>query len=278
MRITSGVLTLGFANVIPVIVLVYLGIINVGGVVVSPLTHSILGALTAAMGLLFAWYAYRGVQASGSLRLLIIGTGVLLASLLELGHSLAAYTYVEWQQAFWYGRLSHLVVAVTFFLAGGLDERIYQAGRRAGAVIVTTLIALFLLALFALSTEVVLSRRLLESITQSEPVMRFLQLAAIILLSAAFIRFLYGAFVVRSEIALLFAVSIFLFTMSELTFAGIVRLYDLQFWVAHLWTFLGYFTFLVGILVASRTPHVEGLKTSVPPPMTRSPVGRAPKG
>ncbi|MBI4133384.1 hypothetical protein HY478_02100 [Candidatus Uhrbacteria bacterium] len=278
MRLTTGILTLGFTNVIPIIVLVYLGIISPDGTVPSPLAHSIVEALVAAMGILFAIYAFRSFRATGSLRLLIIALGLLIAGLLAVGHGVFQYTAVEWQRAFWYGRLAQLFIAVTLFLAGGIDERLVEKGNRASVLVVTVLLSLFLFVAFVFGAEMGLKYNLVTSVMQTDPAARFLQLASVILLATTFVRFLYGAFVIRSEIALLFSVGIFLLVMHDLTFASIMKLYDTHFWIAHVWKMLAYFAFLSGILVARHVSREESARTSVPPPTMQSPAGRARRG
>lgn len=258
MRLISGVTILGFTTIIPVAVLSILGILAPTNVFASPILHSILEGSLAVFGILFVFYAYHGYKASGSLRLLLIAGGLLFASFFSIGHSLFQYTPIEWQRAFWYGRAAQFFAAFILFLAGTLEERIISNIKRGETLVLT---AVFITAGFGFliwAIEYATRANLITAVTQADPTARFLQLASVVLLAASFIRFLHGAFIIRSNTTLMFSIGIFLLVMADLTFAITTSLYDGAFWMSHVWKVLAYLSFLSGILQAVQTAKMTG--------------------
>jgi hypothetical protein len=240
MKATNGVTIFGSAIFLPIFVLGILNIVAVGGVLVSPTLHTIAMLLIGICGVLASSYAFRGFREHGSRRLLLVGMGLLVGTILMVGHmflgegqlgTLAA------SRAEWHFRLGTLVLALFLFLAAGFHEKQIEASRRKSigtgmAVLVLVLIAGgWLLMGSAVENNILVA----ATVGRWTPLGRFMQLASIMFLTVAAIRYLHGAFLIRSEAALAVATGTVLVVMAEFSYATIRQPLDSFFWAAHLW-------------------------------------------
>lgn len=263
MKITSGITVFASSMFLPVLVLGVLSVGTVQGVYQSSSAHAIAQILVLLAGIAAWAVAMHGFTTTGSVRLLLIGSGFFGGSLLLALHGLLTTSVnghaggFEDAQAEWYSRLGMLLIGVFLFLTIGFAERnVKTSHRRLYAILMSAVVLLLVgggwwLGELAPHANIVVA----ASAGLWTPLGRFLQIASILLLVLAAIRYLHGAFLVRSEPALAFATGIVMLAMSELTYASAQVSYDSFYWMAHLWLVIGFFSFLWGSVAAQQAPH-----------------------
>lgn len=262
MKGTSGITIFASSIFVPVLILGMLHVGAVQGVFASLTVHSIAIVLIVLSGLAAWAVAMRGFLGTGSTRLMLIGTGFLAGTLLLALHGFFVAIMnqdsgIGGARAEWYLRLGMLIVGVFLFLTIGFAERTVRSSRRKLFSIILSLFAVALAVVgwwlggAATREHIVVA----ASAGLWTPLGRFIQIASILLLVLAAIRYLHGAFLIRSEPALAFATGIVLLAMSELTYAAVQISYDSFFWMAHLWIIMGFLSFLWGSMAAGQVPH-----------------------
>ncbi|MDO8435460.1 MAG: hypothetical protein Q7S89_02150 [bacterium] len=262
MKVKSGITIFGGAIFVPVLFLGFLQIGSDHGVFRSLPIHLILSLVMVVSSVIFWHYAVRGFAVSGSFRTLVIALGLLYAGVGFLSHGLLS-TFEVYEvnvgRSGWYEHLAGLVLAIVLLLAVGFSERFVKQGKRrstiaAAAFLLTTAIVT---SIIFVNTALQLGITVGSTVGQWTPLGRFMHVATIMFFTVAAIRYLYGAFLIRSEIALAFGTGIVLFAMAELTSGISVQEYDPAFWVAHLWYATGFLAFIWGGY-ASNDGHHEG--------------------
>lgn len=262
MRAVNGVSMFGAAIFIPVLVLGLLQIVGARGVAMPAIVHLVLTLVIVVAGVRFWRDAVHVFAVTGSIRTFVIAFGLLFGAVLMFGHAL----FSEWgilagnaDRAEWYARLGTFVVALALLVGVAVTERAVPLRERRPSAWTGGVIFLVLLGLAMALVE---GARMVDVSVWAiqgrwTPLGRFLQITSIVALTVAAIRYLHGAFLIRSEVALAFATGTVLLTMAELTGALAVTPTDAPSLVAHLWTAMGYLAFVWGGF-ASRVGHHEG--------------------
>ncbi|MBI4281066.1 hypothetical protein HY628_02635 [Candidatus Uhrbacteria bacterium] len=263
MKLLSGVTMFGSAIFVPVMVLGFLAIQAPTGIFYSPDIHFLIHGMIFLSAVLFVYFSLQGFRQTGSLRLLIISAGILLSALLLLVHSLSRFW--DGGRSGWYVWLGIVSAAFFLFLAVGLEERLVEARHRRWFLFgFFCFITLALFFSFILIERAMSSNILVEAtLNRWTPLGRFLQITSNVLLATASIRYLHGAFIIRSEISLLFATGIVLLTMSTLTLGQSYDEFDISFWIAHVWALFGYVVFGLGVYAASRSFQHGGIYAEI---------------
>lgn len=266
MRLSDAVNLFGAAIFVPVLVLGLLSIVSPYGVAYYPVLHMIIILVIMASGLLFAWYSVQGFRSTGSIRLLLLAIGLAWSAIFFIGHIL--FEFGAEGRAEWYDRIAVFIAAIFIFLAAGFMERWIDRVHRMHIIWLAVLLTVAGIGMSVILIESALGQHIMVQATLERwtPLGRFLQIVSVVLLTTASIRYLHGAFIIRSEISLLFATGVVLLAMSELTFAQVAGSYDIAFWASHLWKALGFLSFLFGVIVASRALHTGATETSAPLP------------
>ena len=261
MKVKSGITIFGGAIFVPVLILGFLQIGSAYGVFRSSPIHLILSLVMVVSSVIFWHYAVQGFAVTGSFRTLVIALGLLYAGVGFLSHGLLSsfeVYAVNADRAQWYTHLASIVLATVLLLAVGFAERFVKEKKRRSTIAA----AAFLLIVAIITSIVFVNAGLGLGITVGStvglwaPLGRFIHIATIMFFTVAAIRYLYGAFLIRSEIALAFGTGIVLFAMAELTAGASIQEYDPAFWVAHLWYATGFLAFIWGGY-ASNESHRE---------------------
>lgn len=267
MRVANGITIFASSMFVPVLILAVLNVTATQGVFISPITHAI-GTLIIFLVGLASWYtAGRGFLRTGSMRLLLIGTGLFVGAVLFFIHGFISLVGVssvgglEDACGEWANRFGALFLSIFLFITIGFSERTLVISRRKISVALFVVLAIILIAgsswLGHLAADFGIC--VSASVGQWTPLGRFLQIASIMLLVVSAVRYLHGAFMIRSETALAFSTGIVFLAMSELTNAGVHVSYDAFFWTAHIWLLAGFLSLLWGTVVAQQVPHESPL-------------------
>lgn len=260
MRATSGVNVFALAIFIPLLMLGLIGIGSMRGTLELPTLHLVLMSMVMVSGLVFWSYAVQSFRIAGGLRMFIIAFGLFFAALLFLGHSLFgdAFGIQSLERAEWYNRIAVLALSLVLLLAVGFSERKIKVAERRGVLIAGAVLLLIslVIAFWMIEEALIAQVSVAAGFGRWTPLGRFLQAASILFFTVAAIRYLYGAFLIRSEVALAFATGAVLFMMGEISFA-LAQPHDAFFWVSHLWYVFGYLAFVWGGY-AARVTHQEG--------------------
>ncbi|KKR04998.1 MAG: hypothetical protein UT32_C0024G0008 [Parcubacteria group bacterium GW2011_GWC2_39_14] len=271
MKVTNGINIFAASIFLPILLLGVFNISGINGIFYSPVSYAVISLVIFLLGVAILYYSIRGFLADGSLRLLLIGIGIFIGAVFIFIHTFFpdarfgfAYEDGDFNTHFsWFLSLATLMMSVFLFLTVGLKERSVVIKRRLGILVINTLIVLVVLicSWFVVSTATEMGIVVSATAVRWTPLGRFLQAGTIMLLAVSAIRYLHGAFLIRSEVALAFATGIVLLVMSELTFAGVQVLFDPFFWAAHIWLLMSMLSFLWGSYVSQKT-HVHGTAIS----------------
>gem|GEM_PF-4122427 len=265
MQAHSGITVFSTAIFIPILVLGLLQIFGVRGSFVSPAVHLVFLLMVMISGLFFWGFTARGFRITGSFRTLLIALGLTFAGFFYFGYGLFFNEYSSHLgfsdgRAEWYLRYAGVILSLTLLIAVGFSERIVKLAARRRILALTTalFVALLILSIFIIESAVGADIHVAATAGRWTPLGRFLQISTIMFFTVAAIRYLYGAFLIRSEIALACATGAVFFVMSELTYALTQEPYDVFFWASRLWLVMGYFAFVWGGYASQITHHEEG--------------------
>lgn len=268
MKVTNGISIFGAAIFVPILALGLLQVWSVQGIFVSPTIHLVVSLMIAVSSVIVWQYGERGFQVSGSSRIIAIAFGLLFAGLLRF---VAALFFdggfgipIDPARAEWYVRIASMALSLSLLLAVGFHEQNVPQAQRRRVMGASTFLFLVLLGIALMLTEGALSQdvSVAASVGRWTPLGRFLQIASIMFFTVTGLRYLYGAFLIRSEVALAFATGAVLFVMSELTSALSQEGYDAFFWAAQLWLVMGFLAFVWGGQASRTTHHEEAFAVS----------------
>lgn len=263
MKVTTGVNIFGTAFFLPILVLGLIEIAAVRGTFDAPIVHLVGVLMITVASIVFWYYAGHAFRITGSFRLLIIALGLLFGGLLLLTHAIFSMDSFEYPAFFgrseWYLRLAFLTMSLSLLMAVGFAERTVATRDRRRTILAISFLFLVLLVIAAFVVEGALVSGISVAATTGRwtPLGRFLQVASIMFFTVAALRYLHGAFMIRSEIALAFATGSVLFVIGELTYALGSRPYDAFFWASHLWYIMGFLAFVWGSYAGRITHHED---------------------
>lgn len=266
MKVTNGINVFGAAIFIPVLILGVLELFAEGGRPIEvPNLHLVTELTVFFAGIFFWYYAVRGFKIVGSFRMLVVAFGLLFAALLFFGHGLFETQVADggllFERAEWYKRLAALALALVLLIAVGFGERevALRERRRTLAAMAVLFTVGIVVAIIVIESALASDVSVAATLARWTPLGRFLHVATIMFFTVGAIRYLYGAFLIRSEVALAFATGTVLFLMGEISYALSQARYDPYFWLSHLWFAMGYLGFVWGGYAARVTHHESQL-------------------